>query len=47
MEKVYGMVAMILAKVFTAFIHAEAANVVSQVHLAFTEYIIRKKQISQ
>ena len=31
-EKVYGIIAMIIAKVFTAFIYAEAANVVSSVH---------------
>ena len=31
-EKIYGIIWMILSKVFTAFIYAEAANVVSSVH---------------
>ena len=31
-EKLYGILAMIIAKVFTAFIYAEAANVISSVH---------------
>ena len=43
LEKIYAMVAMIIAKVFSAFFCAEAANVFSSVHLAFTEYIIKKR----
>ena len=45
-EKVYGIFAMIIAKVFTAFIYAEAANVMSSIHQSFTEYILKKKLIS-
>ena len=31
-EIIFGLFSMILAKVFTAFIYAEAANVVNSVH---------------
>ena len=42
-EKIYGIVAMIFAKVLTAFIYAEAANVVSSFHSSFTEHLLKKK----
>ena len=44
-EKTYGIIAMIIAKVYTAFIYAEAANVVSSFHSSFTEYVLKKKAV--
>ena len=44
-EKTYGIIAMIIAKVFTAFIYAEAANVVSSFHSSSTEHVLKKKSV--
>jgi hypothetical protein len=38
-EKIYGFFVMIIAKIFVAFIYAEAASVVSNYHSAYTAHI--------
>ena len=38
-EKLYGFLIMIFAKIFTAFIYAEAASVVSNYHAAYTTHV--------
>ena len=46
-EKIYAFVIMIVAKVFTAFIYAEAASVVSSYHSAYTKHTQKKKTIKR
>jgi hyperpolarization activated cyclic nucleotide-gated potassium channel 2 len=46
-EKMYGFFVMILAKIFVAFIYAEAATVVANSHAAFTNYINKKALVKQ
>ena len=46
-EKLYVFLIMIIAKIFTAFIYAEAASVVSNYHAAATEHNNRKTLVKQ
>jgi hypothetical protein len=46
-EKIYALIIMITAKVFVAFIYAEAASVVSAYHSAYTEHTQREKVMKQ
>jgi hyperpolarization activated cyclic nucleotide-gated potassium channel 2 len=46
-EKIYGFVVMIIAKIFVAFIYAEAATVVANSHADFTNYINKKALVKQ
>ena len=46
-EKIYAFVIMIVAKVFTAFIYAEAASVVSSYHSAYTKHTQKKQKITK
>ena len=46
-EKIFSMVAMLIAGVFAAFVYAESANVVSSFHASFTEYVLKKKDVKK
>jgi hypothetical protein len=46
-EKVYGFCVMILAKIFVAFIYAEAASVVSGFHASYTRHAQRKTTVKE
>ena len=46
-EKIYAFVIMITAKVFGAFIIAEAASLVSSYHSAYTKHTQKKKTIKK
>ncbi len=46
-EKIYGFIVMIIAKIFVAFIYAEAATVVASSHAAYTAYINKKALVKQ
>jgi hypothetical protein len=46
-EKIYGFLVMIIAKIFVAFIYAEAATVVASSHADYTAYINKKALVKQ
>jgi hypothetical protein len=46
-EKLYGFIVMIIAKIFVAFIYAEAATVVASSHAAYTAHINKKALVKQ